>query len=168
MLAFPFVGQNLSYGQDGYILALMLGGGLLWLDANPWLSGGLLGLLSYKPQLALLIPVALAAGGRGRALIAARASASGLALASAVVLGPGSWAAFWATVPLVQKLMDRPAIWCKMPTVYAAARLLGAPLPAALMLQGLAGPRPWARSSGSGTARRPGAAGAQSWRWPSF
>jgi alpha-1,2-mannosyltransferase len=138
MLAFPFVGQNLFYGQNGFISALLLGGGLLWLDANPWLAGGLLGLLSYKPQLALLIPVALAAGGRGRALIGAAASAAGLALASLSVLGPDSWAAFWATVPLVQKLMDRPAIWSKMPTAYAAARLLGATLPAALMIQGLA------------------------------
>jgi alpha-1,2-mannosyltransferase len=138
LLAFPFVGQNFFYGQNGFISALLLGGGILWLDSRPWAAGGLLGLLSYKPQLAFLIPVVLVAGGHRQALVAAAATAGGLALASLAVLGPDTWAAFWATVPLVQKFMDRPAIWSKMPTVYASARLLGASLPVALIIQGLA------------------------------
>jgi hypothetical protein len=34
--------------------------------------------------------------------------------------------------------MDRPAIWSKMPTVYASVRLMGATPPLAMLIQGLA------------------------------
>ena len=47
--------------------AALFGGGLSLLERRPLLAGGLLGLLIYKPQLGLLIPVALLAGRHWRA-----------------------------------------------------------------------------------------------------
>src|SRR6185312_7063800 len=55
-LAFPAVFINLSHGQNGFLTAALIGGGLLLLDSSPVLAGILIGLLVYKPQFGLLIP----------------------------------------------------------------------------------------------------------------
>ena len=71
--AFPAVLVNIGHGQNGFLTAALLGGALLLLDRRPWLAGVLIGLLAYKPQFGVLIPIALLAGrrwsthrGRGR------------------------------------------------------------------------------------------------------
>ncbi|WP_029586365.1 glycosyltransferase 87 family protein [Bradyrhizobium sp. URHD0069] len=51
---------NAVGGQNSTWTAALFGGGLSPLERRPLLAGGLLGLLIYKPQLGLLIPVALA------------------------------------------------------------------------------------------------------------
>ena len=58
----PAVFINAVGGQNGTWTAALFGGGLSLLERRPLLAGGLLGLLSYKLQLGLLIPVALLAG----------------------------------------------------------------------------------------------------------
>ncbi|MBM4286055.1 MAG: DUF2029 domain-containing protein [Deltaproteobacteria bacterium] len=60
-LAFPGAFQNFFQGQNGFLSTALLGGGLLLLDRRPWLAGALLGLLTYKPHLAVLVPVVLLA-----------------------------------------------------------------------------------------------------------
>ena len=71
LLAAPAVFINAVGGQNGTWTAALFGGGLSLLERRPLLAGGLLGLLIYKPQLALLIPVALLAGRHWRAFAAA-------------------------------------------------------------------------------------------------
>src|SRR5258706_16321345 len=66
-LAAPAVFVNAVRGQNGTWTAALCGGGLSLLERRPLLAGGLLGLLIYKPQLGLLIPVALLAGRHWRA-----------------------------------------------------------------------------------------------------
>ena len=56
------------------------------------MAGFLLGLVSYKPHLFALVPVALIAARRWQALLAALITAAALALASFLLLGPGVWA----------------------------------------------------------------------------
>ena len=63
--AFPAVFVNIGHGQNGFLTTALLGGALQLLDRRPWLAGVLIGLLAYKPQFGVLIPVALLAGGRG-------------------------------------------------------------------------------------------------------
>src|SRR6266702_1543002 len=63
--AFPAVFINIGHGQNGFLTAALLGGALHWLDRRPWFAGVLIGLLAYKPQFGVLIPVALLAGGIG-------------------------------------------------------------------------------------------------------
>ena len=50
-----------------------------------------------KPQLGLMIPVALLAGGRWRAIIAATLTVAALLLLAGLVFGPGVWWAFLAS-----------------------------------------------------------------------
>ena len=66
--AFPAVFINLGHGQNGLLSAALFGGALLQLPRHPLLAGFLFGLLTYKPQLALVIPFALLAGGQWRLL----------------------------------------------------------------------------------------------------
>jgi hypothetical protein len=81
-LAFPGAFQNFGYGQNGFLSVILLGGGLLLLESNPFLGGLLLGLFSYKPHLAVLVPLALLAGRRWRALAGLLTGAAALVLAS--------------------------------------------------------------------------------------
>ena len=62
LLAAPATFVNALFGQTGALSAAFLGGGLLLLHAQPITAGILLGLLSYKPQLGILVPVALEIG----------------------------------------------------------------------------------------------------------
>jgi len=66
-LAAPALFVNAVGGQNSTRTAALFGGGLSLLERRPLLAGGLLGLLIYKPQLGLLIPVALLAGRHWRA-----------------------------------------------------------------------------------------------------
>ena len=93
-LGFPAIFLNISYGQNGLLSTVLLGGGLLLAEYHPLAGGGLLGLLTYKPQLAWLIPLALAAGRRGRTLGGMLSAAAGLALATLWAFGPDTWIAF--------------------------------------------------------------------------
>jgi hypothetical protein len=94
-LAFPASFQNFIRGQNAFISTMLLGGGLLLLDRYPFAGGFLLGLISYKPQLAILVPIALLAGRHWKALTAAICSAAGMATASLLAFGPDSWLCFF-------------------------------------------------------------------------
>lgn len=82
---------TLLAGQNAFLSVALLVGGLAGLARAPAVAGALLGLLVFKPQLAVLVPVALLAGGHRRALIAAGCSAAGLSLASLAVFGTATW-----------------------------------------------------------------------------
>ena len=70
-LAFPAVLINIGHGQNGFLTAALLGGALVVLDRRPIVAGILLGLLVYKPQYGLLIPLVLAVSGRWKCFAAA-------------------------------------------------------------------------------------------------
>lgn len=137
-LAFPGVVINFFAGQNAFLSTALLGGGLLLVDRHPWLAGCLLGLLSYKPQLAVLIPVALVAGRQWRALGGAAAATASLALASLFFLGSDPWVAFFASLPEVSRIATDAGFRLKMVTFYPAALSLGAGMVTAGLLQGLA------------------------------
>jgi hypothetical protein len=137
-LAFPGTFQNLINGQNGFLSAGLLGGGLLLIDGQPWIAGFLLGLLSYKPHLAVLVPLALAAGCYWQALAAMLITAGGLAGLSALILGSQTWLAFWHNLPLALHLIRNGSIpLYKMPTTLAAVLEAGGGLGLAQILQGL-------------------------------
>ena len=66
----------LGHGQTGFLTAALLTGGVLCLERREALAGILFGLLAYKPQFGLLIPLVLVAGGYWRAIAAAGATSS--------------------------------------------------------------------------------------------
>jgi alpha-1,2-mannosyltransferase len=117
---------NFFHGQNGFLTAALFGGGLLLLRERPILAGVLLGLMSYKPQFGLLLPVALIAGRQWTAFIAAACSTLALAATSWAVLGGEVWIAFWKNLPFVQGILaDGRLPWPKIPSVFVALRTLG-------------------------------------------
>ena len=134
-LAFPGTLINGLFGQNGFLSAGLMGLGLALLERRPLLAGMCLGTLAYKPQLGLLLPLALVAGRHWRALAAAAATASALAGLSAALFGLSAWQAFLAGSPRAADLMEHAAPWVMMPSAFAAIRLAGGPVPLAYGLQ---------------------------------
>lgn len=137
LLAFPGTFVNLGHGQNAFLTAALLGGGLLLLERRPVAAGVLLGLLSYKPQFGLLIPVALLAGLHIRAILAAGATVIAVCLLSLGLFGMETWKAFFASTALTQDIiLEQGATgWEKIQSSFSMARSLGAPLPLAYGVQ---------------------------------
>jgi alpha-1,2-mannosyltransferase len=91
LLAFPPVLWTLGLGQNALLTAGLFGSATLLVDRRPAVAGVLFGALCYKPHFALLVPVALAAGGHWRAFVATLASAAALCLLSLSVFGWEVW-----------------------------------------------------------------------------
>jgi len=94
LLAFPAVAIDIGIGQNALMTAALFGGATLLIDRRPVLAGMLFGALCYKPHFGLLIPIALMASGRWRAVAGAAVSALSLVALSGTVLGWESWQAF--------------------------------------------------------------------------
>lgn len=135
-LAFPGTFQNFFHGQNGFLSAALIGGGLLFLDEFPLAGGFLLGLVSYKPHLMVLIPVALIAGKRWRALISSLVAASVMVLSSFVLFGKDVWLFFMNNLLLPMKLLENGMLPVnKMVTIFSATLEFGAGLYLALFIQ---------------------------------
>ena len=94
LLAFPAVFWTMGTGQNAFLTAALFAGATLLLERRPILSGLLFGAICYKPDLGLLIPVALAAGRHWRCFAAAAVAVVCLVLLSGAANGWETWAAF--------------------------------------------------------------------------
>jgi alpha-1,2-mannosyltransferase len=137
-LAFPAVLVNLGHGQNGFLTAALLGGALAALDRRPLVAGALFGLVAYKPQFGLMIPLVLAASGRWRSFAAAAATVAFLVVATTVAFGPDVWHAFLDSTRFTRLVVLEQGDpgWHKMQSLFAWARMWGAPIPLAYALQG--------------------------------
>lgn len=135
---FPALWVNIMHGQNGVFTAALFGGGLALLRRHPFGAGLLLGALCYKPQFGLLIPLALVAGAHRRAFGGAALSVILLTGASYLRYGQEAWEAFFAYASFTQHAVIETdgAGWYKMQTVFAAARMWGAPIEAAYIAHG--------------------------------
>lgn len=127
---------NLLAGQNGMLLAALIGGGLLLAPRRPRLGGVLVGLGTIKPQLGIPLPLHLL---RRSPLAFAYAVLGAIALAglAAFVFGLTVWVDFWRiTRPAMQQVLatGQPKVFAGgLISVFAAARPLG--IPAALAVQ---------------------------------
>lgn len=125
-MALPPVIWNLIAGQNGSLSAAILGSGIILLDRRPFTGGVVLGLLSYKPHLTAMIPIALIAGRYWRALLGFAISGAVLVLISIAVFGTSVWNAFWQNVFFAFTHWQTVHFWPKMASVYALIRFTGA------------------------------------------
>ena len=94
LLLAPAVTANIWTGQNGFLVAALLVGGLIQLDRRPILAGVLFGMLTIKPQLGLLLPIMLVLTGRWRTIGAAVATVVVLFAATSLVFGLEVWTAY--------------------------------------------------------------------------
>lgn len=140
-LSAPAVFINAIGGQNGTFTAALFGFGLGLLEKRPVLAGGLLGLLIYKPQLGLLVPVALLAGRHGRAFLSAALTAATLLAVSVLWAGLDIWADYLRNLGVLRQIIleDGTGVWHRFVSVFVAARRLGAPVELAYAVQALTG-----------------------------
>src|SRR5476649_704728 len=118
-------------GQNTFLSLALFYGGWHALERSPALAGILLGLLAYKPQIWVLVPVALLAARQGRALAWTIGTVAVLSLVSLGVFGPGFWRAFVdvareaGSARIADIMFER--IYMHMTTLVAAARIVGLP-----------------------------------------
>lgn len=138
-LILPTSAINIVAGQTGFLSGALALGALRLANARPGAAGVLLGLLAFKPQLGLLMPVAFAAAGRWRTLAAAGGTVLAGALASGLVLGWDIWPAWAGSLgDYARRFAEHSPALRLMPTVMANVEMLGAPRWAAPIAQGAA------------------------------
>lgn len=129
-------------GQNTFLTVTLLVGGFALTKRRPLLAGVLLGILTYKPQFWLMVPVALIGARRWKTLAAALVSAGLLALGSLAVFGPGPWEDWLRLMTSQSALFDHWQALARLngQSLYTCAVLLGAspPLANAVQLAGAA------------------------------
>jgi alpha-1,2-mannosyltransferase len=126
-IAFPGALVNLTNGQNGFLTLALLGGALLTLEQRPILAGVMFGLMSYKPQYGLLVPIFLIATGRWRSIAAASVTVVILAALSFAMFGAQTWQAFFASIAFTRHVVleQGGSGFEKLQSAFAAARLWG-------------------------------------------
>jgi alpha-1,2-mannosyltransferase len=138
-LAFPAVFVNLLHGHNGFMTAALLGSGLLFLPTRPILAGVMFGLLAYKPQFAIAIPVALLAAQQWRAIASATVTVVAIVLLSWLAFGTESWVAFFKFAEFTRTVVleEGNTGWHKIQSAFSAVRMHGGSVNAAYLVQGV-------------------------------
>jgi alpha-1,2-mannosyltransferase len=136
----PAVAVNVFLGQNGFVTAALLIGGLANLDRRPTLAGILFGILTIKPQFGLLLPVMLVLTGRWRVIASAVVTTAVLVAATALWFGADVWTEY------VQKVVPQQHwgliaagdhAWNIVSSAFVNARLIGLPDAWAWVVQGV-------------------------------
>jgi hypothetical protein len=129
----PATTMTLVSGQSGFLSGALMLGGLRLAGSRPIVAGVLFGLLAYKPQLGLLLPVALISAGLWRTIAAAAVTVALCAALSSWAFGADIWPVWLHQMVDYSGHFD-PLNYL-MPTIEANARMVGLPARIALLVQ---------------------------------
>ena len=137
VLAAPVTLICVMHGHNGFLTAMLLGGGLILLDRRPLLAGLLLGCLVYKPQFALVLPLLLLVLWNWRAVAGAALSSLTLIAITLAIWGWQVWQAFFDSFALTQSIVIEQGRtgWEKIMSPFAAVRSWGGSIEAAYAVQ---------------------------------
>jgi hypothetical protein len=126
-LAAPTTAIAIVSGQSGFLATAFLAGGLRLAAGHPLAGGIMFGLLTYKPQIGLLVPVALAAARLWRAFVVAGATFILLVVATSLLFGAAIWPGWVASLPAFssQFAAESSEVRHLMPTILVALLQLG-------------------------------------------
>lgn len=126
-VGFPATLATIGHGQNAFLSTALFAFGARAVDARPILAGAILGGLVFKPQLAIGLPVVLAASGRWRAFAATGGFALFYCVLAWAAFGEPAWSAFFQMSKVARATLDLGFVEPgKMISPYAAARVLGA------------------------------------------
>jgi hypothetical protein len=130
--------QNIAAGQNGSLSAFFLAGALLTLERRPSIAGVLFGLMTFKPQLALLIAPTLLVGRQWHALkVMIVTVLAGIAVSMAA-FGIEPWVVFFRNLFFAQgQLAQGHLPWQRIPSAFVAARMIGLDATLAQTVQGV-------------------------------
>jgi len=130
-VAAPATGIAIVAGQSGLLTGALMIGGFRLATSRPLLAGVLFGLLTFKPQLGVLIPVALLSAGLWRVAASAFLTTLVGVVVSGLLFGFDLWPAWWRQLRDYAGGYD--VVVSLMPTVYAnVLKTSAGPLAAAI------------------------------------
>lgn len=137
LIIIPACANNAFHGQNAALTAALYGFFLVGVERQRMILAGIaLGILTIKPQLGILAPVALIATLNWRTFLSASATTLVLAAASVLFFGVGVWQVFWQQAPVASAMMEIGGVeWGKMISVYGSLRQLGIGHAVAMALQ---------------------------------
>jgi hypothetical protein len=136
VLANPPVLVAAMIGQSSLLTSAILIFGLSLIGAAPFAAGAILGLLIIKPQLALMLPVAMLAGRQWRVIAGAIVSSTTILLLALIVFGSDSYRGFFAILPHYVGFMSEARWdWSELASSFALLRYFGASESVALGFQ---------------------------------
>src|SRR5579885_2926680 len=140
LLLCPAVGFAAFTGQNAFLTSALFVAAFGVLERRPVLAGALAGILTFKPQVFLVVPVALLAARSWRALAGMAASASLAAVASLLLFGWKPWRDWLALATGSGTLYAEWLAAGRLQgvSVFACATLLGAPPAVAHLAQAAA------------------------------
>ena len=140
MLGAPIVLVAVVQGQNSLFFGALLILALGVPDRRPLLAGLAAGLLTMKPHLGLLIPLAYLAGGYWRSFGMAALSALVLGLAASLFFGFEGWGLFVDSLIRVENNLSQQTglyPFARMISLYSALGLAGVPATIALAVHGV-------------------------------
>ncbi|MGF6608802.1 alpha-1,2-mannosyltransferase [Paraburkholderia sp. WSM4175] len=136
IIAFPGIWLTTAQGQNSCLTASLALGSLMMLEKRPVTAGICLGMLSIKPHLAILFPIALACAGMWSAFVAAGVTAVLLTCISIFVFGSAAIPAFLHALSLANHAISTGALpWGQTASLFATLRLAHVPLAPAFVAQ---------------------------------
>lgn len=137
-LAFPAVFWTIEHGQNAFLTAGLLAGGLHYLERKPILAGILFGLMSFKPHFGALLPFVFMVSGHWRVFFSAALTTIGFALCSWLMFGSEVWIAFLQSFSETSQTLNSGRVpFYKMQSLYASLRNTGLSIDPAYLLHGL-------------------------------
>ena len=123
-------------GQNGLLTATLIAAAGAFADKRPILAGVAAALLTVKPQLGLLIPIAFIAGGCWRAFAAAAVGSLAFSALSIAAFGVDAWTAFFnALTTHGGRMAETGFPFSKLATPFGFATMIGLPAAAASAVQ---------------------------------
>ncbi|MBR0672037.1 glycosyltransferase family 87 protein [Neoroseomonas soli] len=134
----PVAVQNVANGQNGFLTTALFAAAGVTLDRRPALAGAILAVLSFKPQLGLLVLPALLSARRWRVLGLGTVAGALLVIASVAAFGTEPWRAFLAGMPTATHALDTGQVpmW-QFQSVFGFLRTLGVDRGLAYVVQGV-------------------------------
>lgn len=128
LICAPGVALCVFHGQNALLSTALFAVGFALLRDRPFWSGIVLAGLAFKPQLGILLPIALIAASQWRAFAGAVLGVAVFTAAATLILGTALWHAFFAHMSFVEEITRNGMLpWAKMPSAFIFLRLLGVP-----------------------------------------
>jgi len=123
--AWPSGALAAGHAQTGLFTGSLFAFAAHALERRPFMAGLALGALVIKPHLAILVPLALLAGGQWRAIAGAACSAVGMTALAVLLFGTNVLSAYPQSWEVSRQLMGEPTqvFLLRMATVFAQVRL---------------------------------------------
>jgi hypothetical protein len=137
LIALPTTFFAIFHGQNSLLLCALLGGALVAIRSERYvLAGILIGCLTIKPQIGLLIPFALLAGRYWTVVAVAIVTTLSLALASWVIFGTETWIAFVNQTLFANEIVNHEDLpFVLHVTPFTSLQQLGVPYQLAMSIQ---------------------------------